>query len=129
VDSPGDGRPRASYSRPAVPGYDDETETSSGVTSDPALDATVEGVGTPPPSPRDEGEGDDGVQRVAIIGRYRVVDVLGSGGMGVVYRARDPDLDRELAIKVVRSHSGTTRAQERLLEEARAMAKLRHPAV
>lgn len=49
--------------------------------------------------------------------------------MGVVYRATDPDLDRELAIKVVQPGSRSKRAQERLLEEARAMAKLRHPSV
>lgn len=59
-----------------------------------------------------------------LIGRYEVRSVLGAGGMGVVYRAHDPELGRELAIKLVRARRGQPAAQ--LLDEARTMAKLRH---
>ena len=58
------------------------------------------------------------------IGRYSVIQRIGEGGMGVVYEAHDPELDRRVAIKVMR-----TAHHERLVEEARAMAQLAHPNV
>jgi anti-sigma factor RsiW len=61
------------------------------------------------------------------IGRYQVRGVLGQGGMGVVVRAWDPELEREVAIKLVRGASAD--GALRLAREARAMAKVRHPAV
>lgn len=60
------------------------------------------------------------------IGRYDVGEEIGAGGIGVVYRARDPELKRDVAIKVV---SAQARSAERLLVEARAMARLDHPAL
>ncbi len=62
------------------------------------------------------------------IGRYRVVDTLGEGGMGVVFSAVDEDLDRKIALKVLRASSGSG-LERRLQREARAMAKLSHPNV
>jgi predicted Ser/Thr protein kinase len=62
----------------------------------------------------------------AKLGRYEVIDELGRGTMGVVYRARDPELDREVALKVMRA-SGD--AGERLLGEAQALAQVSHPNV
>ena len=58
------------------------------------------------------------------IGHFRVVRELGAGGMGVVFEAYDPDLDRHVAIKVVK---GGVRSN--LLREAQAMARLAHPNV
>jgi len=66
------------------------------------------------------------------IGRFTVLKRLGSGGMGVVYAAYDPDLDRKVALKVLRTRVGQTRRETgraRLLREAQAMAKLSHPNV
>ncbi len=59
------------------------------------------------------------------IGRYRVLDLLGEGAMGRVYSAYDDQLDRKVAVKVVRNQSGQD-AHERLLREARALARLSH---
>lgn len=61
------------------------------------------------------------------LGRYLVLDVVGRGGMGVVYRAYDPDLDRRVAIKVVATQGEAGR--RRLLREGQALAKLSHPNV
>jgi serine/threonine-protein kinase len=59
-----------------------------------------------------------------------VLDRLGEGGMGVVYKAFDPDLDRPIALKLVHAAEGTDGDQrERLLREAQALAKLKHPNV
>ncbi|MCC7419390.1 MAG: protein kinase [Planctomycetaceae bacterium] len=58
------------------------------------------------------------------MGRFRILAALGQGGFGTVYRAHDPVLDREVALKVPRL--GTSGA-ERLILEARAAAPLRHP--
>ena len=66
-----------------------------------------------------------------LLGRYEVRGELGRGGMGVVYRAYDPTLDREVAIKSVRlegvNESERASLEERLSREARAAAQLRHP--
>ena len=61
-------------------------------------------------------------------GRYRVIRVLGKGGMGTVYQARDPDLERDVAIKVLRRGVDEHHAA-RLRREALALAKLSHPNV
>jgi len=67
------------------------------------------------------------------VGRYILRRRLGAGAMGVVFEAHDPDLDRRLAIKVlrVRGHSERRRsvARARLIREAQALAKVDHPNV
>jgi eukaryotic-like serine/threonine-protein kinase len=65
--------------------------------------------------------------RGAALGRYIVIDRLGGGGMGVVYSAYDPELDRKLAVKLLKPEAAAD--QTRLLREARAMARLSHPNV
>ncbi|MBV8760224.1 MAG: serine/threonine protein kinase [Deltaproteobacteria bacterium] len=70
--------------------------------------------------------------RGAQLGRYRVVDKLGGGGMGIVYAAYDPELDRQVALKVMRPSTragNDADARARLLREAQAMARLAHPNV
>jgi serine/threonine-protein kinase len=64
-------------------------------------------------------------------GRYRLLDRLGQGGMGVVYKARDRSLNRTVALKqLMGEEHGVSREQvERFLREARAAAKLRHPGI
>ncbi|HEY5950586.1 MAG TPA: serine/threonine-protein kinase, partial [Kofleriaceae bacterium] len=61
------------------------------------------------------------------LGRYRLERELGAGGMGVVHSAFDPDLERRVALKVLRGDGGE--ARQRLLREARALARLTHPNV
>ncbi len=67
------------------------------------------------------------------VGRYTVLERIGAGGMGVVYAAFDPELDRRIALKVLHPGGsgsiGTTDGRNRLLREAQAMAKLHHPNV
>ncbi len=61
------------------------------------------------------------------LGKYRNLEEIGRGGMSVVYRAHDPELDRDVAIKVLRADAGD--AVQRLRTEAQAMARLSHPHV
>jgi len=65
----------------------------------------------------------------ATVGRYVVLGPLGTGAMGIVLRAYDPRLEREVALKILRPDALSTRARARLLREARAMARLNHPNV
>jgi tetratricopeptide (TPR) repeat protein len=67
-------------------------------------------------------------QPVRTIGRYRVVEQIGAGGMGVVYRAHDDRLQRDVAIKVLLpgSAAGST-ARHRIRKEALALSRLSHP--
>jgi hypothetical protein len=62
------------------------------------------------------------------LGRYRLQRELGRGGMGVVHAAFDPDLERRVALKVLVT-TESTEGRQRLLREARAMARLTHPNV
>nr|WP_255216299.1 protein kinase [Pseudenhygromyxa sp. WMMC2535] len=65
------------------------------------------------------------------LGRYVVLEQLGQGGMGVVYSAWDPQLDRKLALKIIHPRRGRepSTAHARLLREAQALARLVHPNV
>jgi serine/threonine-protein kinase len=75
--------------------------------------------------------GEEGRQQ---IGRYEVVKTIGKGAMGVVYKARDPLLDRVVAVKTIMSPQGQGRRVrsaflERFQREAKAAAKMQHPAI
>jgi serine/threonine-protein kinase len=61
-------------------------------------------------------------------GRYRLVELLGQGGMATIYRARDAQLDRDVAVKLLRSDLGRDPDfLARFRDEARAAASLNHP--
>ncbi len=70
-------------------------------------------------------------QRGDCLGRYVVLQVIGVGGMGVVYEAYDPELDRRVALKVLSTHGGQSdeASRLRLLREAQALARVVHPNV
>jgi tetratricopeptide (TPR) repeat protein len=77
---------------------------------------------------RDDGEDPGQRGRVdRLVGRFRVIEVLGRGGMGEVLRVFDPTLEREIALKLIRD--GGAGLESRFLAEARAQAKVRHPHV
>jgi eukaryotic-like serine/threonine-protein kinase len=61
------------------------------------------------------------------IGRYQIVEPIPGGGMGQVYKAWDPDLRRDVALKIVRDETDDPGRQRRLLEEAQAAGALNHP--
>ncbi|HXJ22099.1 MAG TPA: tetratricopeptide repeat protein [Polyangia bacterium] len=71
--------------------------------------------------------------RGAAIGRYVVLNLLGRGGMGEVYAAYDPELDRKVAVKLLRARieNGVTitEGRQRTMREAQAIARLSHPNV
>ena len=73
------------------------------------------------------------VRRGDCVGRYIIIEQLGTGGMGVVFSAYDPELDRRIALKLVHVKfvlsEQRARLQARLLREAQALAKLSHPNV
>jgi len=91
--------------------------------------ATMMSVGSPPPSqPPPFAPQDAATVKRWIFGRYHIVSELGRGGMGVVYRAKDPNLQREIAIKMLlHEEEGSQEAVQRFEREARAAANLNHP--
>ncbi len=74
-----------------------------------------------------------GPARPVRVGRYQIQGRIGAGGMGVVYRAHDPELARDVAVKLMNADLANTKdpstARARLVREARAMARLAHPNV
>jgi len=105
-----------------------DTRTASTVAEKPVHDeetAQTAEVTRPPEEHR--------LQPGESIDRYIVLGLLGSGGMGVVYKAYDPELDRRIALKVHRLEgaegAASKRARDRLLREAQALAQLSHPNV
>ncbi len=64
------------------------------------------------------------------LGRYEIVEEVGHGGMATVYRARDPRLERDVALKVIHRHlRDNPEIAHRFAHEARAVAKLKHPSI
>ncbi|HUE89124.1 MAG TPA: serine/threonine-protein kinase [Vicinamibacterales bacterium] len=79
-----------------------------------------------PPSTPDQRELPEG----ALIGPYRIVRVLGRGGMGIVYEAEDTRLHRRVALKsLAEARTADDRQRQRLRQEARAAAALQHPGI
>jgi tetratricopeptide (TPR) repeat protein len=83
------------------------------------------------PSPEKESGAPAGVilERGQTIDRFVVLGLVGRGGMGEVYAAYDPELDRKVAIKLLRTRGDAADGKTRLLREAQAIAKLQHPNV
>jgi serine/threonine protein kinase/tetratricopeptide (TPR) repeat protein len=88
-------------------------DRDTGATSDPDEKAPVE-------SARDESES---------WGKYRLVEKVGEGGFGSVHRAWDPELEREVAIKILHKDISDGQRKERILREGRALARIEHPNV
>src|SRR5579862_2658938 len=86
---------------------------------------------TPPHAPVDPAGTPLG--RGSSIGRYVVLGLVGRGGMGEVYAAYDPELDRKVAVKLLRVKPGNgvslAEGRQRTLREAQAIARLSHPNV
>ena len=98
---------------------------SAGVTWAGDFDSEADASGAANPEPERSGLWSQPEQ----IARFVVLERLGAGAMGVVHAAWDPDLDRRVALKLVRPGRGSGNAHARLLREAQAMAKLSHPNV
>ena len=64
-----------------------------------------------------------------LVDRYEVVGELGRGGMGIVYRARDPLLNRDVAVKLIPPMLLTADAEERFRREAQIVAQMNHPSI
>ncbi len=71
----------------------------------------------------------DATRHVTLLGRYRLEDLIGQGGMGSVHRATDLKLEREVAVKVVSPHANNAETRTRFLREAQRTAQIRHPNV
>ena len=103
--------------------------------------AVALGTADPSPTPAEPGTQPPSIPRASVvgltaladgtrIGKYEVVKLLGRGGMGAVYRAFDPVLEREVALKVMLPEAaGDPEHKQRFEREARAVARLSHPAV
>jgi serine/threonine-protein kinase len=91
------------------------------------FDAVCAGCGAALPLVSSDGGRRDDLSG-STVSRFRVLGLLGRGGMGVVYRAVDLELGRQVALKLLAPHlGGDPREEERFLEEARAAAALDHP--
>ncbi|HEX2568432.1 MAG TPA: protein kinase, partial [Polyangia bacterium] len=112
-------------------------QDASAETSAPELLSTLSvqgetGITTSSPAPPATGDAPCGDRSGATISRYVLRRCLGQGGMGAVYAAWDPQLGREIALKLLRgdaAHRASDHSPIRLQREARAIARLSHPHV
>ena len=109
---------------------DDDASASDG--PEPTGETVREGGGELGPRTTPTRVEERRLERGDAVGRYLVLDIVGEGGMGVVYAAYDPELDRKVAIKLLQARSvgsGSRGDQAWLVREAQAMAKVQHPNV
>jgi serine/threonine protein kinase len=136
----GDADHRADAERPtAAPGGEPHPTSTPDEDEDPTItigapakdDAAMTAEITPPPGGYEISTDDETkVQQLGSIadGKYRIIDRIGKGGMGVVYHARDVHLDRDVAIKrIISDEIGDELGLQRFMREARAIARLSHP--
>lgn len=104
-----------------VQGEDRAIDSVAGHVASAAVRAML---ATPPQDPNAAGASN---LQVVAIGRYEVVRLLGRGGMSEVYLVRDPVLDRDIAIKLIADELDDDNARRRVVREARAAGRLKHP--
>jgi serine/threonine protein kinase len=98
--------------------------------SERADDATLDGSHSPVDGPTRTVDRTPGFVRGSAVGRYLLLAPLGAGAMGVVFAAYDPELDRKIALKLLKpGGTALARSRGRLQREAQALAKLGHPNV
>ena len=86
-----------------------------------AVPTTTRPLGSPPAP---------AIRSGSLVGRYRLLHLVGRGGIGEVYAAHDPELDRKVAVKILRADANPDDVRAaRLQREAQAVAKLSHPNV
>jgi serine/threonine protein kinase len=101
---------------------EDRGDAASEVTPPPEVNTRLE------PRPEGQPPGAAREQKTVILGDYRLLKKLGEGAMGIVYKARQLSLDRDVALKVLFKHvARNSRSVERFYREARIMARLEHP--
>lgn len=126
--------------RASIEDHLDGCDACSRIVADLVRIYSSDGAGSPMPSSgsltRSDGTGSRGPPEPELltpgsaIGRYRTLECVGIGGMGVVYSAYDPQLDRRVALKLLLGGGENQDHQRaRLLREAQSMAKLSHPNV
>jgi len=96
---------------------------------EPARTSGLRAVAAKDPAPRPATQGHKYLAGDVITRKYRLTQVLGEGGMGAVWLARNIALDVDVAIKLIRRDVATLETSQRLLQEARAAARLRHPSI
>jgi tRNA A-37 threonylcarbamoyl transferase component Bud32 len=102
------------------------------VSASPADDASSPTVGTDPPSPDAYVEGmlpifNQSLVGKVVAGRYKVLDKLGEGGMGIVYLAEHITIEKKVALKVLlQEYAAKADLKDRFLQEAKAAAKIGH---
>jgi eukaryotic-like serine/threonine-protein kinase len=110
----------------------------------PGDETTIHSEGHAPPSQRDAGissnlapsadpipGGGEGITFApgTFVGPYRIEAPIGAGGMGIVFKARDTRLNRDVALKIIHPASSNTRLEEAFLREARLASSLNHPGI